>query len=232
MSEVRIPLVYRAVMVIATPIVRWWGRLRVRGLDLLAGPGPILVLANHDSLWDPVVVGVAARGTQVRALAKSSLWTNPVVARVLDGMGQIPIARGRGDAAALSAAIEQLGRGACVGVFPEGTISRGQQMRPLSGAGRLALAVPKARIVAVSITGAVDIARFPTRPRITVRFFEPAGGQPRAGESAVALTRRVMTEIRDEAPFVSCGRRHRVHARRGDADPLRSTIGVTPTHGG
>ena len=193
-------------MGIATPVVRWWGRLTVHGLELLDAPGPTVLFANHDSRWDPLVVGVAARGQQVRALAKSSLWNNRVLARVLDAMGQIPIERGRGDTAALAVAIDQLERGACVGVFPEGTVSRGQVMRPLSGAGRLALAVPAARVIAVTITGAVQIARFPTRPRITVTFFEPAGGQPSDGESAIKLTRRVMEEIRSKAPFVSAER--------------------------
>jgi 1-acyl-sn-glycerol-3-phosphate acyltransferase len=206
MAAHRVSLTYRVVMIIATPIVRWWGRLSVRGAELLDAPGAVLLFANHDSLWDPVVVGVAAKGHQVRALAKSSLWKNPVVARVLDGMGQIPIERGRGDAAALSVAIAQLERGACIGVFPEGTTSRGQVMRPLSGAGRLALAVPHARVVAVSVTGAVEIARFPARPRITVEFFEPAGGQPQVDESAIVVTRRVMAEVRAKAPFVRAGR--------------------------
>jgi 1-acyl-sn-glycerol-3-phosphate acyltransferase len=206
MSADRVTFTYRLVMLVATPIVRWWGRLRVRGAEVLDGPGPMLIWANHDSHWDPLVIGVAARGVQVRALAKASLWSNPIVARVLNAMGQIPIERGRGDVAALSAAIEQLERGRCVGVFPEGTISRGEEMRPLSGAGRLALAVPGTRIVAVSVTGAVDIVRFPARPRITVEFFEPPEGQPREGESAIKLTRRVMAEIRRRAPFVPAGR--------------------------
>ena len=207
MSAQRATLTYRVVMWVATPFVRWWGRLRVRGADLLDGPGPVLICANHDSQWDPLVVGVAARGVQVRALAKASLWNNKIVARVLNGMGQIPIDRGRGDVAALSAAIEQLDSGRCVGVFPEGTISRGEVMRPLSGAGRLALAVPGTRIVAASITGAVDIARFPARPRITVEFFEPLDGQPHDGENAIKLTRRIMADVRAQAPFVAAGRR-------------------------
>ncbi len=193
-------------MLAATPIVRWWGRLRVEGAHLLDGPGAILLFGNHDSQWDPLVVGVAAQGRQVQALAKASLWKTGAVAWLLDGMGQIPIERGRGDIAALAAAVEQLQRGACVGVFPEGTISRGQTMRPLSGAGRLALAVPQTRIVAVSITGAVDIIRFPTRPTIRVTFFEPSGGQAQDGESAISLTRRVMADIRAQAPFVAAGR--------------------------
>ena len=207
MPASRVTFTYRVVMWVATPVVRWWGRLQVRGADLLAGPGPILICANHDSQWDPLVIGVAARGVQVRALAKASLWKNPVVARVLDGMGQIPIDRGRGDVAALSAAIAQLERGCCVGVFPEGTISRGTEMKPLSGAGRLALAVPGTRVDAASVTGAVEIARFPARPRITVEFFEPSGGQATPDESAIALTKRVMAEVRVKAPPVRAGRK-------------------------
>ena len=203
----QVSLTYRIVMVVATPVVRWWARLKVSGAELLQAPGPVLLFANHDSHWDPLVVGVAAPGHQIRALAKASLWKNPVVARVLDGMGQIPIERGRGDAAALSAAIEHLRKGARIGVFPEGTISKGEPMRALSGAGRLALAVPEARIVAVSVTGAVDIARFPKRPRITVEFFEPSGGAPQPQESAIALTTRVRAEVRTKAPPVRAGRR-------------------------
>ena len=193
-------------MLIATSIVRWWGRLSVEGAGLLDHDGPVLVLSNHDSQWDPVVVGVAAPRRQIQALAKASLWSNRVVAVVLNGMGQIPIERGRADAAALTTAIEHLSAGACIGVFPEGTISRGKELRALSGAGRLALAVPDARVVGVAITGAVDIVRFPKRPRISVVFFEPGAGQPHEGESAVALTRRVMAEVRDRAPQTAAGR--------------------------
>ena len=209
MSARAVPLTDRIVMIAVTPPIRWWGRLRVEGTELLEAPGAILMIANHDSLWDPLVVGVAAKGVQVRALAKSTLWKYPVVAQVLNGMGQIPIERGRGDAAALSTAIEQLSAGACIGVFPEGTISRGREMRPLSGAGRLALHVPTCRVVAVTVTGAVDIARFPKRPRIRVVFAEPEGGQPTEGESAVAITKRVMARIRADAPFVAAGRKNR-----------------------
>lgn len=206
MAVHRVSLTYTVVMLVVTPVVRWWGRLRVSGRELLDAPGAVVLFANHDTHWDPLVVGVAARRRQVRALAKASLWKNPIAARVLDGMGQIPIERGRGDTAALSAAIEQLEAGACVGVFPEGTISRGEVIRPLSGAARLALAVPAARIVAVSVTGAVDIARFPFRPRIRVEFFEPADGKPQPDESPIKLTRRVMAEIRAKAPPAAAGR--------------------------
>ena len=199
------PLVYRIVMWVATPIVRWWGRLEVVNPGLVPLSGATVIMANHDSQWDPVIIGIATK-RQIRALAKSSLWKNKPVAWVLDQMGQIPIERGRGDTAALQAAIDQLAAGECIGVFPEGTTSRGQKMRPLSGAGRLVLAVPSTHLVCAAVTGAVEIARFPHRPRIKVEFFEPAGGQVVAGESAVALTKRAMQEIRELAPFVSSKR--------------------------
>jgi 1-acyl-sn-glycerol-3-phosphate acyltransferase len=198
-------------MALARPVVRWWGRLEVVGEQELPPSGPLLLMANHDSAWDPVVIGVAAlRRRQVRALAKSSLWKVRVLGRVLDGMGQIPIERGRGDMQALSAAIEQLRAGACVGVFPEGTISRGRPLRALSGAGRLALAVPETHVVCAAVTGAVDVARFPKRPRIRVEFFGPAGGQPQPGETAVGLTKRTMNEIRAKAPHTAAGRRRKL----------------------
>jgi 1-acyl-sn-glycerol-3-phosphate acyltransferase len=206
MRPEKVPFVYAAVMFVATPIVRWWGRLTVVGADLLPATGPTILMVNHDSHWDPVVAGVALRRRQIRALAKSSLWKNRVLSWVLDQMGQIPIERGRGDAAALATAIDHLERGQCIGVFPEGTVSRGQALRYLSGAGRLALAVPGTRVLGVRITGAVDIVRFPLRPRLRVEVFEPAGGPPGDGESAVALTKRVMTEVRSAAPPALPGR--------------------------
>jgi 1-acyl-sn-glycerol-3-phosphate acyltransferase len=199
--------IYRVVIALAAPVVRWWGRLEVIGEQVMPASGATLLLANHDSAWDPLVLGVAAvRRRQLRALAKSSLWRFRALGWVLDRMGQIPIDRRRGDAQALAAAIELLRRGGCVGVFPEGTVSRGRPLRALSGAGRLALAVPETRMVCASVTGAVDIVRFPKRPRIRVEFFEPVGGQPRPGESAIALTRRAMTEIRAAAPYAVPGR--------------------------
>jgi 1-acyl-sn-glycerol-3-phosphate acyltransferase len=211
----KVPLTYTTVMLVATPVVRWWGRLEVIGHDLLAAGGPTILMVNHDSAWDPLVVGVAARRRQIRALAKSSLWKTRAMAWLLDHMGQIPIERGRGDLAALAAAVDHLRQGQCIGIFPEGTVSRGRQMRFLSGAGRLALAVPGTHVLGVRVTGAVDIVRFPRRPAIRVTFFEPASGQPRPDDSPITLTRRVMTEVRAQAPAAIPGRaKKRAHYQR------------------
>jgi 1-acyl-sn-glycerol-3-phosphate acyltransferase len=205
-------------MAIAGPIVRWWGRLEVVGESLVPTSGPTVLMANHDSMWDPLVLGVAGvRRRQIRALAKSSLWKYRPVAWVLDHMGQIPVDRGRADATALSSAIDQLAAGGCIGVFPEGTISRGQFVRPFSGAGRIALAVPGTHVIGARVLGAVDIVRFPKRPRLRVVFFDPAAGQVADGESAISLTRRLMTEIRESAPPALPGRAKKAAALRAAA---------------
>jgi 1-acyl-sn-glycerol-3-phosphate acyltransferase len=213
---------YRTVMTVAEPVIRLWGQLEVTGLEELPSEGPTLMIGNHDSYWDPVAVGVAALPRrQVRALAKSTLWKAPPLAWVLDGMGQIPIVRGGGDTQALDAAVSELAAGACIGVFPEGTISRGTLLRARSGAGRLALAVPEARIVCVAVTGTVDIIRVPKRPHIRVEFFAPAGGRPRPQESASELIVRVMAEIRTRAAVVIPGRRRTAARYRARAQRAR-----------
>jgi 1-acyl-sn-glycerol-3-phosphate acyltransferase len=202
------PWFYRLILSIAVPIVRRWGRLRVTGEQLLDRPGPILVVGNHDSYWDPVVVGIAALGhRQIRAMAKSTLWRARLLAWVLNGMGQLKITRGTADRTELAAITTVLRAGGCVGIFPEGRISKGRKLRAYSGAGWLARSVPQTRVVAVAITGAVELVRFPRRPEIMVEFFEPIGGQWQPGESSIRFARRITAEIRDRAPAAASGRR-------------------------
>jgi 1-acyl-sn-glycerol-3-phosphate acyltransferase len=198
---------YRVAMALCFPMLCLWGRMHVEGLEVLPRSGPTLVLANHDSQTDPLAVGVAARKRrQIRALAKRALWDKPGLGRVLDGMGQIPIERAAGDAGALVNAVAALRAGACIGVFPEGTISVGRRLRARSGLGRLALEVPEARLVCAAVQGCPDFARFPKRPRVRVRFFEPTSGQTDPSETAAGLSERLLAEIRAIAPPVDAGR--------------------------
>jgi 1-acyl-sn-glycerol-3-phosphate acyltransferase len=204
---------YRAAMAASTPAVRWWGRLQVSGQEHLPADGPVLLAANHDSYWDTVTVGIAGMPKrQVKALAKSSLW-KPGLGKILDGMGQIPIERGKGDANAIARAIDELRAGSCIGVFPEGTRSLGRELPARSGFGRLAEAVPEAAIVCCAVVGTVDIPKFPrSRPRVSVRFFPPAGGGLQPGESHRDFGARLLAELRAGAPIAHAG-------RKGPAEP-------------
>ncbi len=201
---------YRFAMAISNPWAKWWGRMQVKGLDALPRSGPVLLAANHDSQMDPIAIGVAARKhRQLRALAKAQLWDIRGLSPILNGMGQIPILRGAGDVGALDRAIADLRKGVCIGIFPEGTRSRGRVMRARSGIGRLAEAVPEATIVCVAVTGTTDYARFPKRPRVILRFFRPSGGNYEPGEDHAAFAARLMQEIRTEAAPVPSGRKPR-----------------------
>jgi 1-acyl-sn-glycerol-3-phosphate acyltransferase len=197
-------------MAASTPFVRWWGRLEVSGLEHMPLTGPVLLAGNHDSNWDPVTVGIAGMPRrQIRALAKSTLWKVKGLAPILNGMGQIPIERGKGDVHALDAAIKALREeDACIGIFPEGTRSLGRKLRARSGIGRLAEEVPEAAVVCCTVEGTVDLVRFPKRPKIKVRFFTPErGGKLLPGETGSELSVRLLDEIRRQVPVTPNGRK-------------------------
>ena len=89
---------YRTAMAVCKPVALW-GRLQAEGMEALPENGPALVVGNHDSHWDPLMVGISAiRRRQIKALAKAELWDVRGLAPVLNGMGQIPIERDSGDA--------------------------------------------------------------------------------------------------------------------------------------
>ncbi|MBE7187271.1 MAG: 1-acyl-sn-glycerol-3-phosphate acyltransferase [Jatrophihabitans endophyticus] len=203
--------------------MRPWSRLEVSGLDVLPREGPTLLVADHDSYWDPIAIGYAARRVrQVRALSKSTLWKTPLTAWFMTGMGHIPVQRGVNNDEALRVAIEQLRAGVCIGMFPEGTRSLGRVLRAHSGVGRLAAAVPEAAVVCVRTTGSADVVRFPVRPRVRVEFYLPSGGPLRPGEDAASFSQRLLDELREGAPREIPGRR-RTAARYRAA--LRSSTG-------
>ena len=114
----------------------WWGRLRVEGLEHVPETGPLLVVPNHDSQWDPILVGLAIRPRRrLRFLGRDSLWRIPGLAPILNGLRQIPVRRGAGDAAALERVVALLRSGEAVGIFPEGGLSWGEPRRARSGVG-------------------------------------------------------------------------------------------------
>lgn len=193
--------------------------MQVNGLEALPRSGPVLIAGNHDSQMDPVAVGVAALGhRQIRALAKASLWDVTGLGPILNGMGQIPIERGKGDTGALDKAIAALREGACIGVFPEGTRSLGRELRARSGIGRLAEAVPEADVVCVRTNGSVDVVRLPKRPSISVEFYRPRGGRMQPGETAEAFSDRLLAELREGAPREFPGRKRKAAKHRAAAE--------------
>jgi 1-acyl-sn-glycerol-3-phosphate acyltransferase len=203
-------MLYDLIATLLRPVA-WWGHLRTEGLDSVPEEGPLLVVPNHDSQWDPVLVGLALRPRRrLRFLARASLWRVPGLGPLLYGIGQIPIRRGAGDAAALDRAVEALRSGEAVCVFPEGGLSWGERLRARGGVGRLAHACPEARIVLCCVEGTTDYVRFPRRPRVRVRVNVPENGDPRPDETPAEVATRLLDQIRARVPPTPAGRRSRV----------------------
>ena len=189
----------------------WWGRMRVEGLEHVPADGPLLVVPNHDSQWDPILVALALKPRRrLRFLARASLWRIPGLGPVLYALGQIPIRRGAGDAGALGRANDALRAGEAICVFPEGGLSWGERLRARTGVARLAQACPGAQVVLCAVAGTTQYARFPRRPRVSVAFFRPVAGDPQPGEEAPVLAARLLDEVRDRVEPVPAGRRARV----------------------
>lgn len=121
-------------------------RMRYAGTAVPAR-GPLLLVANHpNSLLDPMLVVAAAR-RPVRFLAKAPLFRDPKTAWLVKSAGAIPVYRRTDDPAevgrnvdAFDAVHGQLGRGAAVGIFPEGLSHSEPALAPLkTGAARMAL---------------------------------------------------------------------------------------------
>jgi 1-acyl-sn-glycerol-3-phosphate acyltransferase len=209
---------YRLVVTVGGPVMRW-ARMQVTGLECLPKEGPVLIVADHDSYWDPIAIAVAAREVrQIRALAKSTIWNNKIMGALMTEMGHIPVERGASNAEAMSTAVEELRKGACIGIFPEGTRSLGRELRARTGVGRLAEAVPEATVVCVRTNGTVDVVRLPKRPRITVDFYLPADGQLRPGETAAEFSDRLLAELRKGAPREIPGRKRTAAKYRSSSD--------------
>jgi 1-acyl-sn-glycerol-3-phosphate acyltransferase len=200
-------LLYSLIARLLVPTV-WWGRMSVRGLDCVPARGALLLVPNHDSQWDPVVVAIALRRRRpLRFLARANLWRIPGLGPILDALRQIPIERGAGDAQALERAVEALRAGDAVCIFPEGKLSRGERLPARSGVARLARSCPDAAVVLCAIEGTTDYVRFPRRPRVTVSFFLPSRGGAGPAESPDLVAAGFLEDIRERVPPAAAGRR-------------------------
>ena len=96
-------------------------------------PGPIIVISNHTSYADGVLLALACRrmGRSLRLLATSGVFGAPVLGTVARKLGFIKVKRGAADAA--TSLDERTGawpHGEAVGIFPEGRLTRDPMMWP------------------------------------------------------------------------------------------------------
>jgi len=116
-----------------------------RGTEKLPQSGAAIVVCNHLSYVDPLTFThfLYNNGRAPRYLGKESVFRVPIIGTVIKGAGQIPVSRESKDAVkGLEHAIAVLKAGHLLGVYPEGTLTRDENLWPMrakTGVARLAL---------------------------------------------------------------------------------------------
>ena len=159
------------------PIASMMFRLRYRHGDRIPARGPVLVVANHVSVLDPIACArlVFDNGRTPRFLAKDSLFTG-FLGTLLRAAGQIPVARHTTHASgSVSAAQVQLAAGNLIIIYPEGSVTRDPDWWPMqgrTGVARLALTTDAA-VVPVAQWGPQRLHDYHTK-KWHLRFRTPA----------------------------------------------------------
>jgi 1-acyl-sn-glycerol-3-phosphate acyltransferase len=186
-------------------------RLRYRHLDNFPARGPVLLVANHVSILDPLACGrlVWDAGRFPHFLAKDSVFKG-FAGTILRASGQIPVYRYSAEArGSLSAAEADLAAGNVVIIYPEGSVTRDPDWWPMesrTGAARLALTTDAA-VVPLAQWGPQRLHDYHTK-KLHFRLRTPADysvGEPidlsalraevRAGRALTAELLRETTEL-------------------------------------
>lgn len=125
MSRTREPLISLALYhafkwSVVSPMLHTYFRGRIYGVENVPQSGPVVVVSNHASYFDPPIVSNCVR-RPVAYMAKQELFEIPVLAQAIKLYGAYPVSRGSADRNAIRAAQEYLENGWAVGVFMEGT---------------------------------------------------------------------------------------------------------------
>ncbi len=197
---------YRFLKLIAHFLVFISMRPTVKGRDNLPAAGPFLLVSNHLSVADPVLLG-AKIGQRVIFMAKEELFRNKLIAYFIRSFGALPVYRGRSNRDALHQSSAILKSGRILGMFPEGTRSpSGSLIQGQPGAALIAYH-NKIKIVPVSIIGTEKIRGKEWlfhRPRVLMTigepFYLPEIGQSLRREQIFELTAIIMRRIASLLP--------------------------------
>ncbi|HSH45804.1 MAG TPA: lysophospholipid acyltransferase family protein [Longimicrobiales bacterium] len=152
------------------------GGLQVDGLENIPEEGPFLLLANHQSYLDPILIQ-AVIPRVVYAMAKSTQFSDPWTGGLLKRLKSFPARRFEVDPQSVRIALRKLQEGEGVAIYVEGERSwDGRLQEPRRGTLRVILkaGVP---VIPCGISGAYDVwPRWDSRLRrgnVRIRFGQP-----------------------------------------------------------
>lgn len=162
-------------------------RLRCVGAEFVPRRGPVIYVSNHQSYYDPPIVGCLVTDRPFVAMARASLFRSKVFSWIVHRIGAIPVEQDRADLAAIRAMITELRGGGCVLIFPEGQRTPDGAVGQFSRGLLTIIKRAKAPVVPVAIEGAFDVwPRARKYPRLRGRIAVRAGA-PIAAEELLSL---------------------------------------------
>jgi 1-acyl-sn-glycerol-3-phosphate acyltransferase len=171
---------------VVSPMLHIYFRGRIYGAEKVPQSGPLVVVSNHASDFDPPIVSSCMR-RPVAFMAKEELFQVPVLKDAIRLYGAYPVKRGSADRSAMRSALSYLEQGWATGLFLQGTRTPdGRITDPKLGAALIA-AKAKAPILPVSLWGTQAIVKkgslLPKPVPVTIRIgelMEPPSSSDRA----------------------------------------------------
>ena len=146
------PVLYHVCQNISALYFRAFHHLQIHGTDHIPAGG-CLIASNHVSFFDPPLLGCAAP-RHFHYLARKTLFTPPVMDKILPRINAVPIDQERPDMVGLKRIIALAKAGAAVVLFPEGARSFNGILQPAQPGIGLVIAKSGVPVVPARIFGA------------------------------------------------------------------------------
>jgi len=151
-------MLYQILRLIGKPVIYLLFWPKIIGKKNTRHKGRAVVIANHFSFWDPLLIAVILK-RQVYWMGKIELFKSRIARMFFNAVKAFPVRRGEGDLAAIRHAFRILKAEKLFGIFPEGTrIKSGEIGRFEPGTAMIALK-NNAPVIPVYIKGQYKLFR-------------------------------------------------------------------------
>ncbi|MEM9914374.1 MAG: lysophospholipid acyltransferase family protein [Planctomycetota bacterium] len=146
-------------------------RCRCWGVRNIPADGPVLFLSNHQSFYDPIVIGFGASKRHFYSLGRHTLFQTPI-ARLFERVSNsIAVQQGAGDTKAMKKCIEVLKEGQALMLFPEGARTTTGNVEKFETGAMLIIKRAKPTVIPVAVEGVYDVwPRGQSKPKFTGRL--------------------------------------------------------------